>query len=135
VLDCQFALWIVDQLDGPHIALMELSKNHTLREPKDVHNLLERFRQTNTYLMDHISNLREGRSLGLTAANINIKHVIDQLESQLAEDPKSSPFAVAEEKMPPTLTKKQKSDYAKELLTVVSGVVYPALRAYRDYLK
>lgn len=134
-LVCKFPLWIVDQLEGPHIALMELSKNHALREPKDLHNLIARFRQTDTFLLDHIANLREGRERGLTAAKITIAHVIEQLEHELDKDPKLSSFMVSQQNLPKTLTSKQKAGFLTDLLNTIHGTVYPALRAYRDYLK
>lgn len=133
--DCRFPLWLVDQLEGPQIAFMELAKNHSLQEQKDVVNLLERYRQSHTFFLDHIANLREGRSRGLVAAKINIHHVIDQLDHQLAEDPKMSPFMINADHLPKSLAKQQKSELETEILTTITNIIYPALGAYRDYLK
>lgn len=133
--DCHFPLWTVDQLNGPHISMMEISRNQRLETEHDVEDLLKRYHHIRKFFADHVENLREGKRRGLYASKIAIAHVVEQLDNQLAQTPNASPFMLTSTQLPHAISAEKKTALSVQLETTIAQEVYPALMVYRDFLK
>jgi uncharacterized protein (DUF885 family) len=126
---CRPELWNgVSPLWGWHVALAGLAELQPVGTAALRRQALARFSSLPAYSAAQIDNLREGLRRGYTAARINTRQVIEQLDALLAPPAARSPyFAIAVRDGTPT--------FRGSFEAVVSTKINSALRRYRDFLE
>jgi uncharacterized protein (DUF885 family) len=124
---CRMELWNVSptwtgwQAEFTLLASMQPTQTQAQRSAA-----LSRFSQISAYLDSEIANLREGVRLGYTAPQVNVRAVIEGVDSLLSVPVSDSPFVqIAGEGLP---------EFRSALEALVTNDVRPALARYRDYL-
>jgi uncharacterized protein (DUF885 family) len=77
--------WLLDPLDGPQVALLNLPSWHPIRTRDEAKAFVARVRAMGTYLAQHVANLERGHAAGLTSADDPAKKVLVQLEALLSQ--------------------------------------------------
>src|SRR5262245_27452406 len=116
----------VDQMEGPQVWLPELLNWHPTDTAEHVEQLVARYRAFPTFMAAYLENLNDGIRDGRTAPTIAAERVVAQLAALLETPPEASPLAGEGRVAVPAL--------AGDLPRAVAESVYPALRAFRDFL-
>jgi uncharacterized protein (DUF885 family) len=77
--------WLLDPLEGPQVALLNLPSWHTVRTRHEAEAFVARIRAMGPYLAQHRSNLERGHAAGLASAEDPARKVLVQLEALLAQ--------------------------------------------------
>ncbi|EMD82741.1 DUF885 domain-containing protein [Pacificimonas flava] len=101
---------------------------------EDYENNLKRHAQF-VELMDRaVQRFREGMASGVVETRLTINNVIGQLDTQLAQDPKDSPYYAPALNFPDSFSEADKARLAAEYERVIRGDIFPAYRRLRDFL-
>jgi uncharacterized protein (DUF885 family) len=76
--------WLIDPLDGPQVALLNVPAWQPLRTPGEAAAFVERVRAMGPYLEAHLANLQRGHAAGLSSAADPVKKALVQLDALLA---------------------------------------------------
>jgi uncharacterized protein (DUF885 family) len=76
--------WLLDPLEGPQVALLNLPSWHTIRDRDEARMFVARVRGMGKYVSQHIANLERGHAAGLSSAEDSARKVLAQVESLLA---------------------------------------------------
>jgi|TARA_R100000501_G_scaffold1440_2_gene4367 uncharacterized protein (DUF885 family) len=101
---------------------------------EDYENNLSRNRDFVIMLDRSLARFREGQATGVYESKLSIRNVIEQLEAQLAQAPRSSPYYAPVLAFPASLPKADKDRLAAAYLSSIEDDIYPAYRRMRDYL-
>ncbi len=128
--------WVLDPLDGPQVALMNLSSWHTARDRDEVEAFLARVRAMGPYLDQHLANLERGHAAGLSSAADPVRKVAAQLDELLAKP--ASEWALATEPpaaLPPKFDDVARVRFATGLLRAVETEVRPRLARLARFVR
>lgn len=136
-LACHEERWTVDQLYGPQVYFGEIPNYHTIDNAQNAKDLLARYGQIDEYFRDHVSNLREGLSLGEVAPKVAVERVLRQVEEQLGMAPEALPHvALVVAALTPAKTPKDLPEgFTAALVDAARGPIRMGLTTYRDFLK
>ncbi|MEO0500064.1 MAG: DUF885 domain-containing protein [Pseudomonadota bacterium] len=101
---------------------------------EDYENNLKRHEGFVTYVDRAIERFREGQESGVYETKLTIENVIGQLDTQLAEDPKESPYYAPVLRFPDEFSTADKDRLAAAYETVIREDIFPAYRRMRAYL-
>jgi uncharacterized protein (DUF885 family) len=87
---CRYELWPVSQMTGWHVGLGYLVTIQPVGSEEARREALARWRALSRYIDTEVTNLREGMRLGYLAPKLNVRIVIDQLGTLVAQ--KDAPF-------------------------------------------
>jgi len=132
---CRSWSWSVDQMYGPQVWMAEIPNQHAIRTWAHAESLAERYGQIPDWYAQHRKNLRDGVATGRTAAPGNIDRVVQQLDDQLAVAVEKSPYLDAMTELPADFTEAQRAELRSKLEGLTRAGIYPAMKAYRDFLK
>jgi len=76
--------WLVDPLDGPQVALLNLPSWHSVRDRAEADGYVARLVAMGPYLDRHVENLARGHAAGLSSAGEPVRKVLVQLDALLA---------------------------------------------------
>jgi uncharacterized protein (DUF885 family) len=124
---CRSELWNVSQMTGWHISFGYLVTIQPLGTEDARKEALARWSVLPRYIESEIANLREGIRLKYTAPKLNVRIVIDQLNS-LISDTADSPF------LSPTERDKDPA-FDKVYLELFQSRLLEAFKKYRDFLQ
>jgi len=124
---CRSELWNVSQMTGWHISFGYLVTIQPIGSEDARKEALARWSALPKYIDTEIANLREGIRLKYTAPKLNVRIVIDQLNS-LISDTAESPF------VSPTERDKDPA-FDKVYLELFQSRLLEAFRKYRDFLQ
>jgi uncharacterized protein (DUF885 family) len=124
---CRSELWNVSQMTGWHISFGYLVTIQPLGSEGARMEALARWSVLPKYIDTEIANLREGIRLKYTAPKLNVRIVIDQLNS-LISDTAESPF------LSPTERDKDPA-FDKVYLELFQSRLLEAFKKYRDFLQ
>jgi len=126
---CRFELWSgVDQIFGWHLGVSHQAGIARAETPEERERTLARWRDLPRFASVEVENLRAGLAAGYAAPRDNVLRVIEQLRGMLPDSVESSPFWAL-------TTRSADPEYAREVGAVVREGVYPALRAYLEFLR
>jgi uncharacterized protein (DUF885 family) len=126
---CRFELWTVSQmLNGWQVRFTTLAQAQPVGTEELRRQALKRFGAVPAYIGAQIVNLREGLRLGYTAAQVNVRHVIEQLDVLLTTPPEQSPFFSPAARDGTAAFRERFAVLVREQLT-------PAVQRYRDFLR
>jgi uncharacterized protein (DUF885 family) len=124
---CRSELWNVSQMTGWHISFGYLVTIQPVGSEESRKEALARWSSLPKYLDTEIANLREGIRLKYTAPKLNVRIVIDQMNS-LISDTVESPF------LSPTERDKDAA-FDKVYRELFQSRLLEAFRRYRDFLQ
>jgi len=124
---CRSELWNVSQMTGWHISFGYLVTIQPIGSEEARKEALARWSALPKYIDSEIANLREGVRLKYTAPKLNVRIVIDQLNS-LISDTAESPF------LSPTERDKDPA-FDKVYLELFQSRLLEAFKKYRDFLQ
>lgn len=129
---CTPWLWQVDPLDGPAVHLLQLPVYHTIKTKDDAANLATRYLASPAQFDGHMKALRAGLEKGAVAPAPPVKRLIASLDGALAVPAADNPMSKAKL---PDWNVEEVVRIRKTLVKAVEEGAYPALTAYRDFLK
>jgi uncharacterized protein (DUF885 family) len=124
---CRSELWNVSQMTGWHISFGYLVTIQPVGTEDARKEALARWSAVPRYIDTEIANLREGIRLKYTAPKLNVRIVIDQMNS-LISDTAESPF------LSPTERDKDPA-FDKVYLELFQSRLLEAFKKYRDFLQ
>ena len=130
---CSAPAWVVDQMDGPHVALAQTAQHYPLGTAKGAADLAARYAQAGRYFDQVIANLRRGLVQERTSPRVNVEHVIASLDELLAQGPARSVLLPAEERFS-GLAQAERAAARERIRAAVVEQVLPGMRRYRDFL-
>src|SRR5712691_11268662 len=89
---CEGELWVVDQMNGPHLQLPQTWMYYPLGTVQGVSDLLARYGQVGRMFEQIVANLRRGLFQGTVSPRVNVERVVASLDALLEKDAASSPL-------------------------------------------
>jgi uncharacterized protein (DUF885 family) len=132
---CRTRLWDINQLDGYQALLPLLPDYHSIETRKNADDLVVRYKKMLRLFGEHIANLQKGLTMGITAPDVVVKRVIEQLTETLKVPAEKSSFMRAADRLPPTWPQADRDAVRTAMLQAVQGSAYPGLKAYLQFLK
>ncbi|MBV7255240.1 DUF885 domain-containing protein [Pacificimonas sp. WHA3] len=102
---------------------------------KDYEDNLTRHEDFIVLLDRAIGRFREGQASGVYESQLSIRNVISQLDAQLADEPKMSPFFAPILAFPEDFSKADKDRLAAAYESAIVDGIFPAYQRLRDYLQ
>ncbi|HEX7793777.1 MAG TPA: DUF885 domain-containing protein [Vicinamibacterales bacterium] len=124
---CRSELWNVSQMTGWHISFGYLVTIQPLGSEDARKEALARWSVLPRYIDTEIANLREGIRLKYTAPKLNVRIVIDQLNSLISDTAESPFLSPTERDKDPAFDKVYQELFQSRLLE--------AFKKYRDFLQ
>jgi uncharacterized protein (DUF885 family) len=132
---CRFEEWSINPRSNPITHWNYLPTLHKVESYPDGQNLLSRYAAIAASIDSDIDNLRRGIASKLFANAESTRRVIAMLDNQLKQELKEWPLMAPALKEHKTWEPDQTKSYRKQLATLLTGQVRPALTRYRDFLK
>jgi uncharacterized protein (DUF885 family) len=123
---CRYELWPVSQMTGWHVQLGYLVTIQPVGSEEARREALARWGALPAYIDTEIANLREGMRLGYVAPKLNVRIVIDQLGTLVAQ--KDTPFLSPASRDSDPAFKQAFASLVRDQLT-------PAFVRYRTFLQ
>ena len=133
-LAADFESWVVDPLNGPQVAFLNLPAVQPVKTPVQGHAMAERWRAMSPYLEAHIANLESGAGAGKVATLNQVERVIEQLDELLARPLDDWPLLEPLASIPASFSTDDRNSFTIELRSA-AGTVEPAFGRYRDFLR
>src|SRR5438105_211431 len=130
---CSASLWVVDQMDGPQVALAQTAYYYPLETSKGAADLAARYGQAGRYFDQLIANLRRGLFQDRTPPRVSVERVISSLDDLLKVGAPSSIFLPGEARFA-GLSESERRGARDSIRVAVAEQVLPGLRRYRDFL-
>jgi uncharacterized protein (DUF885 family) len=102
---------------------------------QDYDNNLKRHKEFITLMDRSIGRFREGMASGVFETKMTITNVIDQLNTQLAQETEESPYYGPVLKFPESFSDADKARLTKEYREIIETGLYPANARLRDFLR
>jgi uncharacterized protein (DUF885 family) len=102
---------------------------------EDYENNLKRHKEFVVYLDRAIGRFREGEQSGVVETKMTVRNMIEQLDTQLKQATKESPYFGPVKQFPAGFSDAQKAQLTAEYRASIEGELYPALTRLRDFLK
>ncbi|HEX2204100.1 MAG TPA: DUF885 domain-containing protein [Longimicrobium sp.] len=125
---CRTELWGVNHIFGWHLGASRQAAVQRVGTPEHRARALARYEALPAFVDAEVANLREGLRLGYTAHRDAVARVVEQVEGMTPDDVAASSF------YSPAL-RDSSPEFRAAWEAVVRTRVYPALRAYRDFLR
>ncbi len=123
---CRFELWPVSQMTGWQVQFGYLATIQPVGNDEARKQALARWNAVPTYIDNEIGNLREGMRLGYLVPKLNVRIVVDQLDTLIKQ--KDTPFLSA-------ATRDSAPEFKLAFEALVRDQLTPAFRRYRDFLQ
>ena len=130
---CAASVWIVDQMDGPHVALAQTGQHYALGTAKGAADLAARYAQAGRYFDQAVANLRRGLSQERTAPRGNVERVVSALDELLKNDASASVLLPPEDRFA-GLAEGDRRAARERIRAAIVDQVLPAMRRYREFL-
>lgn len=121
-------------LNGPHIDTPLLLVSQPFRNVDDYRAYARRLRAFSAQITDHITNMREGMSLGLVSPRVTMEKVVPQIRMHLVTDPTASEF-FAPVREARNLPDGARDEIAKEIGDAISTSVIPGYLQLLGFLQ
>ena len=130
-----FETWVLDPLDGPQVALLNLPAWHTLRTREEADAFVRRVEAMGPYLAQHVANLERGHGADLSSAVDAVRKVDLQLKELLARS--SAEWSLVVEPpaaLPPSFDDAQRGKLRERLLAAVERSVRPGFARLEEFV-
>jgi len=125
----------LNQLWGIHHSVPQMLGDRTpARTAADYDAITSRLRGTAALVDQTIAAMKEGLRRGVTPPKITLRNVVAQTDALLVEDPATSPFLAAFQKIPATVPADRREALKGEAAKLLKDKALPAFRRLRDFL-
>jgi len=132
----QFKPWEmpVNQMDGPHLDMVELVNMTPFNDVQDYDNYLSRLRQVPVLFEQTIGNMRQGMSDHLMPPRYLLEKAVVQAQDVARLTAAASPFAKPLEKFPARIPPQDRERLRAAIMTAIKSEVLPAYGKFADFL-
>jgi len=132
----QFKPWEmpVNQMDGPHLEMVELVNLTPFNDVQDYENYFSRLRQVPVLFEQTIGNMRQGMSDHLMPPRYLLEKAVVQAQDIARQTAAASPFAKPVEKFPASVPPKDRERLRATIMAAIKSDVLPAYGKFADFL-
>src|SRR5438067_1788695 len=130
---CSAPAWVVDQMDGPHVALAQTGQYYPLGTAKGAADLAARYGQAGRFFDQIVANLRRGLVQDRLSPRVNVERVIVSLDELLRQGESGSVLLPGEERFAELAEGERRAARERIRLAIVEQVL-PGMRRYREFL-
>jgi uncharacterized protein (DUF885 family) len=134
--DAEFKPWEMpaNQMDGPHLSLIELVTLTPFKDAGDYANYLSRLRQVPRFFDEVIGNMRQGMGDGLMPPRYLLEKVTAEAQEIADKTGEASPFAKPLEKFPAGVAAGEQSRIRSAVLATIESDVVPAYQKFTTFV-
>ena len=125
----------VNQMDGPHLGLVELVTLTPLNSVKDYDDYLSRLHQVPRMLEQVTGNMRQGMKDGLMPPRYLLEKVVPQTQEIANTAADSSPFAKPVKKFPAGISEADQKRLRSAVLAAINGEILPAYKRFAAFVR
>ena len=125
----------VNQMNGPHLELLETLGLTPFNTVKDYDDYLSRLHQVPKMLDQVTSNMRQGMTDGLMQPRYLLEKVAAQTQEIAGTNAAASPFAQPVSKFPTGISDVDQKRLRSAVLTAISGEILPAYKRFATFVR
>ena len=125
----------VNQMDGPHLGLIETLSLTPFNSVKDYEDYLSRLHQVSRMLDQVTGNMRQGMKDGLMPPRYLLEKVAAQTKEIAETDAGTSPFAQPVNKFPAGISDADQKRLRSAVLAAINGEVLPAYKLFAAFVR
>ena len=125
----------VNQMNGPHLDLLELVSLTQFRNTRDYDNYLSRLHQIPRLFDQVTANMREGLRERLMPPRYLLEKVAAEAQEVADEKPESSPFAKPLQKFPASVAEADQQRLKAAVLATIKNEIAPAYKAFAVFVR
>ena len=125
----------VNQMDGPHLALLETLGLTPFDTVKDYEDYVSRLHQVPRMLDQVTGNMRQGMKDGLMQPRYLLEKVVAQTQEIARTDAAASPFAQPVNKFPAGISDADQKRLRSSVLAAINGEVLPAYKRFAAFVR
>jgi len=135
--EAEFKQWEmpVNQMDGPHLSLLELMTLTPFNNAGDYDNYLARLHQVPRYFAQAMTNMRQGMRDGLMPPRYLLEKVTVETEAVASRSDESSPFAKPVTKFPDGISAAEQTRIRAAVLAAIRSEVDPSYRKFAAFVR
>ena len=125
----------VNQMDGPHLSLLELVTLTPFNSVKDYDDYLSRLHQVSGMLDQVTGNMRQGMNDGLMPPRYLLEKVVPQTQEIANTEADSNPFAKPVKKFPAGISEADQKRLRAAVLAAIKGEILPAYKRFAAFVR
>jgi uncharacterized protein (DUF885 family) len=125
----------VNQMDGPHLELLETLSLTPFNNVKDYDDYLARLHQVPRMLAQVTGNMRQGMKDGLMQPRYLLEKVAAQTREIAETSAEAGPFSQPVNKFPATLSEADQKRLRSAVLATINSEVRPAYKRFADFVR
>jgi uncharacterized protein (DUF885 family) len=125
----------VNQMDGPHLGLIETLSLTPFNSVKDYEDYLSRLHQVSRMLDQVTGNMRQGMKDGLMPPRYLLEKVAAQTKEIAETDAGTNPFAQPVNKFPAGISDADQKRLRSAVLAAINGEVLPAYKLFAAFVR
>ncbi len=125
----------INQQNGPHIEVPQLTSYHPFHTVRDYENYTTRLGQFPRLIDQVIANMKTGIREKIVLAKVNVQSISPQLDAQIVKDASKSPFSEPITKPPKAIPTGDVKQLEEELEDTLQGKVIPAYKKLRSFIR
>jgi uncharacterized protein (DUF885 family) len=125
----------VNQMDGPHLGLLETLSLTPFNSVKDYDDYLSRLHQVPRMLDQVTGNMRQGMKDRLMPPRYLLEKVVAQAQEIVETDAEASPFAQPVSKFPAGISDAEQKRLRSAVLAAINGEVLPAYKRFTAFVR
>ncbi len=125
----------VNQMNGPHLSLLELVTLTPFNSVKDYDDYLSRLHQVPGMIEQVTANMRQGMKDGLMQPRYLLEKVVPQTQEIANTEADSSPFAKPVKKFPAGISEADQQRLRAAVLAAINGEILPAYKRFAAFVR
>ena len=125
----------VNQMNGPHLSLLELVTLTPFNSVKDYDDYLSRLHQVPGMIEQVTGNMRQGMKDGLMPPRYLLEKVVPQTQEIANTEADSSPFAKPVKKFPAGISEADQQRLRAAVLAAINGEILPAYKRFAAFVR
>ncbi|MGA9811129.1 MAG: DUF885 family protein [Terriglobales bacterium] len=124
----------VNQMDGPHLSLLELVTLTPFKSVKDYDDYLSRLHQVPSMLDQVTANMRQGMKDRLMPPRYLLEKVVPQTLEIANTEADASPFSKPVKSFPPGISADDQTRMRAAVLAAINGEILPAYKRFATFV-
>jgi uncharacterized protein (DUF885 family) len=133
-IDADILPWTVDPLEGPQVSIFNIESFQRIDTPAEGRAMVARWHAMGPFVDQHAANLREALAGGRVAVRTPVAHVIEALDTLLAQSDETWPLLAPAREAHPSWSPADLGIFRADLAAAVADDVRPALLRLREVL-
>jgi uncharacterized protein (DUF885 family) len=125
----------VNQMEGPHLAMVELLSLTPFNSVKDYEDYISRLHQVPRMLQQATGNMRQGMKDGLMQPRFVLQQALVETQEISDKAAEASPFAQPANKFPAAISADDQKRLRSAVLAAINGDVLPAYKRFTAFLR